>query len=975
MSTPVSEAESDRRLRPVLDALFSHNPKQSLKLLNQALQKRPGWPAARALRACAYLQADRFADANTEIVNLRADLDARRVPINEDAARKLHMYYMEIRREDLAAEVYEQAWRLETSNIQLAEAAFCLYIRGADFPSAQKIATRINRLVAGTTQRYALWAGAALWLRLTMAKRRGGAHDVAKVDTSANDKMSQLAIAMLGVAIDASGTPTAEMVRFGVRAFREAGEFERATKLISHPRLVMDEAEVVHLRATVATSDEIRLNDYCTLISRHDSDGWEHWMRYFDTVGRKDGWEIEAGQFVEEMIAATQKGEGSKRGPLLAQLELFCRIGNIERLSTAVANYFHVFGGKTACADDLRPYLHVIHGTGSFEACLAKMRNVADEKGHSYYLTLAWLRLWLGLLDDSAQSLYAKYEGLLDAGTKVTDRQPGDDYLILAAHRLLPDGVGSAHKRYENSSAVMQAVAILENGLSRSPFNFRIKMLLLRLYLEVGAIGRVGELWESMEIKHIQLSTLTHLVHHAFFESGHHEEFKEILNSVEGLWKECDQEIPDCITKAFQVGSINSGAEFVLFRERLARSAVLAEAAVTEALYEIVATKGEPIGLSHALACFSVLPRFSSEEILSLRTLIANDDDRCYQFWDIANYDPNSRLNCTYEEDSDQGRPCPPGRANIIAADMASLKAILLLSAPGVGSSHGVEDMRASEDLLRRFMGEDLAQEKFPETTLLRIKVALNFYDIRRFLDGLVSEGLDDDNHRLASAQQTLQTCKGLSQGLIAALTETTSRVDSCGNGIADVDRGDNKDVGHSYKGNGEVPFCPSRLRRCSRLVFDTLLLISSTTMSFSPLLPKGRKRAKKASSKENGSAQSIEKQCFENARAAVLEYKNMTLTACSLVETWITSCIAQDLDWAASVFGTEEFSHAVSFLPDRITPVELSDGEARFQEEVGREEFLDEIVAQTCASHAKTCTSMLDIVTKIVRRMKMIDL
>ena len=130
ITTAVSEAESVRRLRPVLDALYAQNTKQALKLVQQALQKRPGWPAARALRACVYHQSERWNDADQEMLELRSDLDTGKVPIDEDGARKMHMYYREMRKEKDAGEVYEQAWRADSGNLKLAEMAFCLYIRG-----------------------------------------------------------------------------------------------------------------------------------------------------------------------------------------------------------------------------------------------------------------------------------------------------------------------------------------------------------------------------------------------------------------------------------------------------------------------------------------------------------------------------------------------------------------------------------------------------------------------------------------------------------------------------------------------------------------------------------------------------------------------------------------------------------------------------------------------------------------------------
>lgn len=967
MTTPVSEAESDRRLRPVLDALYTQNSKQALKLLQQALQKRPGWPAARALRACALMQTGRITEAEREVDDIRSDLRMGRVPMDEDCARKLHMYYMETRREDIAAEVYEEAWRAEPANVQLAEVAFCSYVRGKAFSAAQKLATKIHRLASSRTQKYALWATAALWLDLTVRKR-----EMVGNSEAADQRIMQLACAMLSRALDACGTPTAEMVRFAVRVLREAGEMERAFQLVSNPRLVMDEAEVYHLRSTVPVSCDVHIEDYRALILEYDADGWEHWVRYFEVVRSKDNWETLASDFVEETLTALPTSNPLKRGPFLAQLELFYRQGKLEALSIAAPDYFRLFGEKIVCAHDLRPYLHSMKGTEWFESCFAKMTDLANEKGHPFCLTLAWLRLWFGLLKDSVRELFNQYSNLLSLDIEPSERQLGDDYLILAAHRLLPDVDGPDDDRYKNQSAVLQAIAILETGLTHSPFNFRIKLLLIRLYTEVGAIGRVGELWTSLEIKHVQMSTLTYLVLNPFFDSGHHDDFQSILHFIEGLWKECDHEIPECITKAFQVGSINAAVEFVLFRERLKRSAILAEAMVTDALYELVSTGGDDVGIRRAIACLSVMPRFKPEDLLNPDALITNDDYRCYQFWETASYDPCSRLECIFEEDSDQGKVCPVNRATVIAADLISLRVMLRLSSLD-DSSTVEEDMNSLEESLQSFASNYLGIG-YPESTLLRIRVALNLGDVKKLL-------LKDRSSLAANSQKATDrmpehvfaSSEELAQQLKSVISAVTRSHNSAGNGFSES----TQDPALVGNGNTEnLRFSPMRLRKCSRLVFDTLLLTCVIIVAFSPLLMKRKRRAKKAASKANDATQVLEIECFENARGAILEFKQAILSSLSVIETWITSCIEEDLDWAVSAFNDEHsFSNTMSFLPERITPVIFKDGEAKKQDELERVEFLAEIVEKIRSSHARTCRSMLEVISKMTNKMKMIDL
>ena len=59
-----------------------------------------------------------------------------------------------------------------------------------------------------------------------------------------------------------------------------------------------------------------------------------------------------------------------------------------------------------------------------------------------------------------------------------------------------------------NGRPLWLAIVILERGLRRSPSNFHFKLLLIALYAKLGACAPCCQLFESMEIKHIQHDAL-----------------------------------------------------------------------------------------------------------------------------------------------------------------------------------------------------------------------------------------------------------------------------------------------------------------------------------------------------------------------------------------------------------------------------------------------------------------------------------
>lgn len=961
MLTPVSEAESDRRLRPVMDALYSHHSRQALKLVQQAINKRPGWPAARALRACVFLQAERYSDAEYEMERLQEDLDAGRVPINEDAATKMVIYYQERRQEVSAAQIYEKAWKADITNFKLAEIAFSLYINAYTFSDAQRIATKLHRLASSKPQKYVLWASAALWLSLTY-KRSDTEDEVQNTDT----RMLTLVCAMITKALGTSSTPTAEATRFATRVYKEAGQFQNAFDLISNRRLVMDEAEVLHIRANVPVSNDSQRQDYCKLLTTCDSDDWGHWMKYLECVLSNPDGISEASLFVKESLDAEREGKTLKRGPLLAQLELLYRELNFEDLAAAIIYYFSVFGRKTVCAHDLRPYLYFLRGTAHMATTLDGISKIVDEKGFPYHLTESWLRLWFGVMRETPELLVQKYTTNLSNNLEPTDRQPGDDYLLIAVHLLLPalppspsstDLSCQPECRYANSFAVLQSIIILETGLTRSPFNFHFKLLLILLYSEIGGMERVVEIWESLEVKHVQLATLVHLVLRPLFETGHHKPLRAVLENIENLWRECDKEIPACVSKAFQTGSINSAVEFVLFRVRLQQSAILAESVVTETQLALVTTEGEPIGVHQAYQRLTMQPRFDAK-LLPNKRIFNSDDSQCLQFWNINEYDPESRLLDNNNEAYEGGVHCTPLRKAAIVADIRSLEAILHLSKA---------NNLPNEDATRT---ESNDEKRFEETMILALEEEGRALPLSSTRLRLLS---DIQNVKLLLLKIAEHNNSSEVEEENSILPETILRRSKAN--VDKIIKQVEAAIGDTSITKSRGVLSPGQLRRCCKIAFDILMIASVAISSFSPILVRGRRRIKKSGAKAGGVKVTVSSQEFECARQAILSYRDGILSACSRIQEWITCSLEQGQDWVGFLISEDQNEgDFVPYLPTTVEAVDLRDN-GRKMGMVKLTQFCSEILGKTRSSHSTTCAHLLQVLACITRRLNLADL
>ncbi|KAI0564956.1 N-acetyltransferase B complex (NatB) non catalytic subunit [Gracilaria domingensis] len=944
MANPVSKAESDRRLRPVLDDLSEHNSKQALKHVNQALQKRPGWPAARALRACVYLQMKKLKQAKEEISKLREDLSSGRVPIDEDVAAKIQYYYQEIGNEGGTGEVYEQAWKSEVSNVDLAEMAFCYYVRGNAFTSAQKLATKLHRMTSSNTEKYGLWAAAAIWLDVVYRSR-----DVEGPTSSPDERILKLACRIMDKALNIPVTPSAEATRFATRLYRDNMEHEKAKKLISQRRLVMDEAEVLHIRADLQPSDDLRMKDYCSLLSNHDRDDWGHWLKYLDCVEKVGLGTDDAQNFIDVFVQRELKEDRPKRSPFLAQLELLYRTEEIQALSIAVSDYFSRFGAKTVCAHDLRPYLMLLSKTPEFEKVMDRILVMGNKQGFPFQLTASWLGLWFDRLSQSPAELMQYYQDHLSDNLESTDRQSGDDYILLVAHKLLPTTGSCPHDRYSNVFAVLQSIVVIEVGLTRSPHNFHFKLLLIHLYSEIGAMERVTELWLSLEVKHIQMSTLAHIVLKPFFETGHHDSLRKIFEAMEILWRECDLELPQCVTKAFQVGSVNAAVEFILFRQRLERSAVLIESMLLEAQVALIRAEGEASGIENARHCLTFVPRFTPASLQSKR-IVDNDDNRCFKFWDLHNYDPAVRLNDLTVEEEEQGRSCTQVRKATIISDLQGL--LHLMQVIGQEDDFESDNMEApSKPSSNGHASRD------PEIiSALRERIASN---LRRSKMLLISYTSGSSSHEDENPSNGLDSER--------ILSESMELIKAMRNEVQDA----LKDTENSVALKGTMS--PGQLRRCCKISFEILLIVSIAISSFSVELMKGKRRRKRGSTKASKFKSTV---CFDNVQKAILEYKRGVLSSCSLIQEWITGSLDQDADWLGVVCESEEtLSESLTFLPEMIHPINLPDGSKQARGSIGRSAFCHDVLEQIRSSHMASCTRLLETLSGVTRRLKLVDL
>lgn len=692
LTTPVPPADAERKLRPVIEALFdSDNAKQALKIATQVEAKKKGWPAARALRALALRRLGRTEEAAALVDEILRDLRSGNAPADEDAALKLHLYYREIpHHECMSAEAFEIVASKAPHDIGMSETSFVFHIRAREYATAQKIAMRLQKMPPSTAtiadnprsrQDYAVWSSMAVWL----ANQRG---------TDQNPKLMALAGAMLYRAVTMVPVPSAEVVRYSVRFFCSTGRYADALTLLGNENVALGTSEINHLKAhaLLASGGKAEALSLYESILACDSDDWSQWLKYLSLCDD----DRTARDFVNKLCNQVTVEKKSERGQFLARIELDYRAQDEHALRASIVSYFERFGSKSVCAQDLRPYAHAYaynFGTQRVEdkavALCSMFHEAAPVESGSlrslpaspqFDLSEQWLRLWLGVKQEPYHDFLQRYRSHVVRELESTDRQPGDDYIILAAHQLLP---AVSTKRYADFCSVVKAITLLEAGLVRSPSNFHFKLLLIQLYSVAGIPDRIHELWASLEVKHVQVATLGHIVLHEFLWFGVEAGFRDLSKSATKLWGEINGEIPDSVHRALSEGSVNAAIEFIEFQDRLSRSRLLVEMAYANALSALSSAADEALSLERARMAVIDDCEVSIPSEFDKWDLVQNEDHECFEFWETRDFDSHRCRRDADGLDQDKGNQVAPRDKSRLLARLLGVRILLQISSQG----------------------------------------------------------------------------------------------------------------------------------------------------------------------------------------------------------------------------------------------------------------------------------------------------
>jgi hypothetical protein len=351
-----------------------------------------------------------------------------------------------------------------------------------------------------------------------------------------------------------------------------------------------------------------------------------------------------------------QAAHPAYRGPYLAEMELLLRLawagqgaeeerpdldatapGMDEslgaRLRQLVLAYLERFGTKLCCFDDLLPYVTTLAagGDGQEGALVQQLERLAAETSVAGQADAALQaeearpgvvrRLQMGIRvhqllrllrtgpsggepqnverrKEAVAAWSAEYSRTLfvneGAAGGQREVQQGDELVLLAAHAL-EDAAAAATTPKGALLARLEAAVLLEQGLRYSPHNYHFRLALLAAYDRLAAGEPFLEHYNRLEVKQIQLDTLSWLLYPACLRHGFYTEARVRSRNLLAMHAASAREAHDHVARALGYGTYAKALEIERFqRTRMDRSLQQALARCEAARLELLQRRHTP---------------------------------------------------------------------------------------------------------------------------------------------------------------------------------------------------------------------------------------------------------------------------------------------------------------------------------------------------------------------------------------------
>ncbi|PYI06608.1 hypothetical protein BO78DRAFT_343164 [Aspergillus sclerotiicarbonarius CBS 121057] len=555
MST--NDAVFQRRNKQVQDAIDGQNLKQALQLIDKRIKKGEDTRFLKAWKANILFRHADEPNRNRGIAETLELCKTEPPTTDLDTLDILHETLERIPgHEDTLRSIWEKASKANPRELDIQMRWFDYAFDGDDWKSAQKAAMALQSNFP-KTRKYHLWA---IFLSYLVSIDEASSETDRKL-------FGMLAYRMVSKAAESVPSDSKELLS-PPRAIQSAEELLLLIKVFEsqgrHAEIVkVLDSENLGISSRVIQNDWSFVGDKLSNLEKAQM--WTEGLAYTkellaiptNEVERKalqerDDWAVwhlliaatkqinssdataETQKFLDDFIAAAPKSRNAQ----LARLDLVhwsFQSGNLKSddLISACQEYFDHNKHKLYCFGDLRSYVpaldkpfllkfveHVSKGAeGQTEG-----QPPSNEVGKINALKCEYCFL---LSADEANASKPKVEEFVSRCLQVyreverpekssapstIESQPSDDLCLLAAMSLIrfSGAWSSGSNEQVPDTALIRAAAILERLLVDSPHNYQALLLLVRIYLRLGAGSLALKTFSKLSVKQIQFETVAH---------------------------------------------------------------------------------------------------------------------------------------------------------------------------------------------------------------------------------------------------------------------------------------------------------------------------------------------------------------------------------------------------------------------------------------------------------------------------------
>ncbi|CAK8694341.1 unnamed protein product [Clavelina lepadiformis] len=609
---------NERRLRPIYEQLDNGNNKKAFHEAEKVLRKQKDLLAAKVLKTIALhrmgKQQEAFALSNVIVAQ---------EPTDENSLQGLSLYYKEIQKTELISKIYEAAVKRFPTNEDYLTHLFMSYVRHEKFQEMQRVAMTLYK--HHPKNPYLFWAIMAIVLQAKSTSNQ----------KLSETMYLPLAEKMIEKHIEKGKLEAEAEVRLYLLILNLLEKHEKVLAVLKGDLGKKLTSELKGLAFAVLAAEEKanrwdRVNAEYKRLLNERPDVWNYALGYLNSffklygnppaqeensilnklIPQPDYTLDQVFTFINELVERENQYEWNRsRGPYLLKLEMLLRLkmnlqnqDETEQLGTPrkiLLQYAQDFSSKPCCFHDVKVYLSLLSQEdvdefikelsdqldelteSDVQSDLSELTtpeiNRGKEKEIQRHIFIVQVARYLGKhellsLEEKiklAEGYMERYEkGLCySADRPLTDGIVVDAYCVSVVWLLIDIFTDT-----DDAMWLWRCVGLLEYGLTNSPHNYEMKLLLIRTYCRLGLFTPCASIYDSLELKHIQHDTLGYLICEQVGNLGHFHLASQVLQVARSFYVTNNKDSVECLITCFRNGTFHKISELVSYRRRVGNS-------------------------------------------------------------------------------------------------------------------------------------------------------------------------------------------------------------------------------------------------------------------------------------------------------------------------------------------------------------------------------------------------------------------